>query len=81
MENYICATCGVQYPASEQPPEGCIICQDERQYIGLNGQKWTTLKAIQAHHHNTFTALLPGLTSIVTEPGFGIGQRAHLVQI
>jgi glyoxylase-like metal-dependent hydrolase (beta-lactamase superfamily II) len=80
MPNYLCATCGVQYATSEQPPEGCRICQDERQYVGLNGQQWTTLETVQQNHHNTFTALQPGLTSIVTEPGFAIGQRAHLVQ-
>ncbi len=80
MQNYMCATCGVQYAATEEPPEGCKICQDERQYIGLDGQKWTTLDAIKPDRHNTFTPLVDSLTSIVTEPSFGIGQRAHVVQ-
>lgn len=77
---YMCVTCGVQYDSSEQPPDGCKICMDERQYIGLNGQLWTTLDAIQQHAKNTFNPLIPGLTSIVSEPKVGIGQRAHLVQ-
>lgn len=36
----ICATCGVQYPA---PREDCPICLDERQYVGRDGQRWTSL--------------------------------------
>ena len=80
MQNYICATCGVQYPASQQPPDSCKICQDERQYVGLNGQQWTTLDELKPGHHNTFTQHIPGLTSIITEPSVAIGQRAHLVQ-
>src|SRR5262249_26354685 len=80
MPNYICTTCGVQYPESQQPPTGCMICLDERQYVGLNGQHWTTLEELRPGHHNTFTPLIPGLTSIVTEPAVAIGQRAHLVQ-
>ncbi len=80
MPNYMCATCGTQYAASEQPPRHCIICEDERQYIGPNGQQWTTLNDLRRQHHNVFTSLLPNLTSMVTEPKFAIGQRAHIVQ-
>ena len=32
MENYICETCGTQYPASEQEPDECPICLDDRIY-------------------------------------------------
>ena len=39
MTHYICKTCGTQFAATDQPPEGCPICQDERQYIGPNGQQ------------------------------------------
>jgi glyoxylase-like metal-dependent hydrolase (beta-lactamase superfamily II) len=80
MAYFICSTCGTQYAASFTPPEVCRICSDQRQYIGANGQEWTLLEIVQQTHHNTFTALLPGLTSIVTEPGFAIGQRAHWVE-
>lgn len=80
MPYYMCATCGVQYAVSDQPPEGCRICQDERQYIGTNGQQWMVLDDLRLEHHNVFTSLIPNLTSIVTEPKFAIGQRAHLVQ-
>ncbi len=80
MPPYMCATCGVQYAASDQPPNACIICQDERQYIGIDGQKWITLDELQASRKNTFTPLIPNLTSIVTTPSFAIGQRCHVVQ-
>ncbi|HAX23411.1 MAG TPA: MBL fold metallo-hydrolase, partial [Chloroflexi bacterium] len=38
MEQYICVTCGTQYPEAEQPPAGCPICLDDRQYVNPNGQ-------------------------------------------
>ena len=33
-------TCGVQYGESDAPLEHCLICEDERQYIGKDGQRW-----------------------------------------
>ena len=39
MENYICITCGTQYPASPAAPLHCPICEDDRQYINQNGQQ------------------------------------------
>ncbi len=80
MPNYICITCGTQYPASDTPPEHCPICEDERQYINRNGQQWTTLEALRADHHNILKSEEPSLTGIKTEPGFAIAQRALLVQ-
>ena len=80
MPLYVCATCGTQYPASPEPPEHCLICEDERQYIGWQGQRWTTLESLQADHHNVFKTEEPDLTGIGTHPDFAIGQRALLVQ-
>jgi glyoxylase-like metal-dependent hydrolase (beta-lactamase superfamily II) len=80
MPNYICTTCGTQFPASQEPPGHCPICEEERQYIGWNGQTWTTLEALGADHHNVFKAMEPSLTDIGTEPKFAIGQHAFLVQ-
>ena len=37
-----CLTCAVQYPDTPRPPENCPICLDERQYVGWEGQRWTT---------------------------------------
>jgi hypothetical protein len=80
MPNHICTTCGTQYPASQEPPSHCPICEDERQYIGWNGQTWTTLEALCADHHNVLKTIEPGLIEIGTEPKFAIGQQAFLVQ-
>ena len=79
MPNYICATCGVQYAESVLPPARCLVCEDERQYVGWEGQRWTTLRELQATHRNRLDVEGPELISLVTEPKFAIGQRAlHL---
>jgi glyoxylase-like metal-dependent hydrolase (beta-lactamase superfamily II) len=79
MPHYICATCGVQYPESVLPPEQCLICEDERQYIGWTGQRWTTLAELQGSYRNQLDVEAPELISLATEPRFAIGQRAlHL---
>ncbi len=81
MQNWICVTCGTQYPASDNPPQECPICLDQRQYVGHNGQKWTTIASMQANgSKNRFREYEPHLTGIGTEPQFAIGQRALLVQ-
>lgn len=80
MENYICATCGVQHAATEGPPAACPICQDERQYIGPRGQQWTTKGQLQQSYHNVVRPVEPNLMGIVTHPDFCIAQRALLVQ-
>ncbi len=79
MTAFICITCGTQFVPTDAPPPACPICDDERQYIGPNGQHWTTLPDLQLEHRNTFRELEPGLTAIRTEPGFAISQQAHLI--
>ena len=80
MNAYLCATCGTQYPPSEAPPDRCPICEDERQYVGLSGQTWTTLEQIQKEHSNLFEPYESGLTAIRTDPEFAIGQRAFFIE-
>ena len=80
VDNFICITCGTQYPASETAPEVCPICADDRQYVNQDGQQWTTLARLQEQHSNEFTDVEPGLTGIRTVPAFAIGQQAHLIQ-
>ena len=80
---FICKTCGVQHSPIEEPPALCLICNDERQYVGWEGQQWTTLAEMQAAgYKNRFREVEdePGLWSIDTRPRFAIGQRALLVQ-
>jgi glyoxylase-like metal-dependent hydrolase (beta-lactamase superfamily II) len=77
---FLCVACGTQYPPSVHPPDRCPICEDERQYVPPEGQRWTTLAEMRGHYHNRFTELEPGVTEIETEPAFAIGQRAFLIQ-
>ena len=77
-KHFICATCGVQFAESDEAPARCPICEDERQYVGWKGQRWTTLDELRQNHHNAVREDL-GLTGIGTEPSFAIGQRALLV--
>ena len=81
MEAYICRTCGVQYAPSERPPKRCPICEDERQYVGWNGQQWATMAELIAEgRQNNFYEEEPGLHAIDTRPPVAIGQRALLVR-
>lgn len=80
MPNFICTTCGTQYSEGEQPPSECAICQDDRQYLKVTGQQWTTLDRLRLTHRNSIRFEEPGLTGIGVEPHFAIGQRALLVR-
>jgi hypothetical protein len=77
---FICVTCGTQFPESAQPPDRCAICDDERQYVPPEGQKWTTMEALRSSHRNLIKQEEAGLYSITPEPKVGIGQRAFLIQ-
>ncbi|MEM6529201.1 MAG: MBL fold metallo-hydrolase, partial [Chloroflexota bacterium] len=76
----ICVTCGTQYPPSPAPPASCLICEDERQYVGHSGQQWTTLPEMCQTHTADIREVEPNLTGIGTTPTFAIGQRALLIQ-
>jgi len=73
---YLCVTCGTQFSPADHPPERCPICQDERQFVGLQGQQWTTLEKLQKSHRNTIYQEGEGIWGVLTVPQFGIGQRA-----
>src|SRR3989304_520999 len=81
MKNYICKTCGTQYSESDSLPAHCLICNDERQYVGMNGQQWTTLDDLPSRHRNLIKVEEPNLIGIGAEPSFAIGQRALLIQL
>jgi hypothetical protein len=80
MTAYVCATCGTQFPPSEQPPARCPICDEERQYVGQGGQRWTTMEELSRTHDNVARVHEPDLVGIGTIPSFGIGQRALLIR-
>ena len=74
----ICRTCGVQYGAERAD---CPICLDERQYVGWDGQQWTTLARLtQDGHRGLVREEGPGVIGIGTDPPTAIGQRALLVR-
>jgi glyoxylase-like metal-dependent hydrolase (beta-lactamase superfamily II) len=74
----ICATCGTSFAPASQNPKSCPICEDERQYVGWEGQQWTTMAALAARHHLHFTEE-DGVTMFGLSPGFAINQRAFLI--
>jgi glyoxylase-like metal-dependent hydrolase (beta-lactamase superfamily II) len=80
MPAYICQTCGVQQAPAPAPPGNCAICEDERQFVGRAGQRWTTLAEMQGSYRNDVAELEPELFQLTTRPAFGIGQRALLVR-
>jgi hypothetical protein len=79
VDCFICVTCGAQFAPSLEPPRSCPICLDERQYVGHDGQQWTTLAELCETHHARVEPIEPGLVAIAIEPEFAIGQRALLL--
>src|SRR5438132_4472542 len=80
MPHYICTACGTQYVDSERPPDACLICQDERQYVKPTGQNWTTLDRLWLTQRNSIQFQEPGLIGVGIDPPFAIGQRALFVR-
>ena len=79
MPNYICKNCSTQFAETDQPPAKCKICTDEREFVGWQGQHWTTLGELRQTHRNVVKLEEHGLYGIGMEPSFAIGQRALLV--
>ncbi len=77
---FICLTCGAQFPPSAEPPPECPICTDSRQFVGLDGQQWTSLDKLSQKHRNIIEKQEANLCSIHTEPHFAIGERAFLIR-
>lgn len=77
---HLCVTCGTQFPPADRPPQRCPICEDERQFVGLQGQQWITLEQLQRTHRNTLYQEGEGIWGVTTTPAFGIGQRALLIR-
>jgi hypothetical protein len=76
----ICATCGTQYAASAEPPSECAICRDARQFVALDGQRWTTLQELRRKYSNRIQEEEAGLFSIHTQPNLAISEQAFLVR-
>jgi glyoxylase-like metal-dependent hydrolase (beta-lactamase superfamily II) len=91
MLQWICVACGLEYGApgagtaeaadAEGPPQMCIICSDERQYVPPSGQAWTTSERQEgAGTTATLVELEPGLHQMTVLPQIGIGHKPLLVQ-
>ena len=75
----ICTACGTEYPAGA-PPSACPICEDQRQFVPPEGQRWTTPDELARGHRVEWTELEPGVHQLVVGPHFAIGQRALLIE-
>lgn len=81
MTVWICATCANHYPDQDTPPQRCVICSDERQWVPASGQRWTTAAELAAAgHHGDVREVEPGLLGVGVDPPVAIGQRALVVQ-
>ena len=74
----VCTQCGAQYPTDRQV--SCKLCEDERGSLRRDGQQWISLERLHDEHKNVLLEEERGVLSIGTEPGFGTGQRALLIQ-
>ncbi len=76
MTRAICETCGTQY--IDATPSHCPVCEDDRQYVGWDGQIWTTHEQLRASYKLRLENE-EGLLALGMEPAFAINQRAlHL---
>jgi glyoxylase-like metal-dependent hydrolase (beta-lactamase superfamily II) len=74
----ICATCGTQFGPHQNPPPRCPVCEDERQYVGWSGQRWTSMAEL-ARGHRIELGSEDGVTTLRLQPSFAIDQRAFLI--
>ncbi|WP_243597578.1 hypothetical protein [Thermobifida halotolerans] len=78
---WICLTCGGHYPAAEEPPAACRLCEDERQWVPPTGQRWATLAGLAADGYTTeVREVEPGLLGIGVRQDIGVNQRGLLVR-
>jgi glyoxylase-like metal-dependent hydrolase (beta-lactamase superfamily II) len=75
---FICDTCGTQFAPSVKPPAACPICEDDRQYVGWEGQRWITQETLAAKH-SLRIGEDAGLLAIDMAGSFGIPQRMLLL--
>lgn len=75
---WICRTCAVEHA---EKVDVCAICADERQWVPVGGQRWTTLDELETEGCRAeLTELEPDLFGITTTPSVGIGQQAKLLR-
>jgi len=75
----ICETCGVKRTRDVEITV-CPICADERQYIPVGDQKWTSLEDVSVKRNFLVIERQADLFEIRVTPEFGIGQRMFFVK-
>lgn len=76
-EPKICKACGTEYRRFD-PGEICVICTDDRQYVPVDGQQWTSHNSLLKDHRVQVNMLRENLYELRIVPSFAIGQRALL---
>jgi hypothetical protein len=78
-ETNICTTCGTRYATAKTATDTCAVCLDNRQYVGDQGQQWTSYERLSKVHAIRFSKIHNNLYDLRLMPSFAIGQKAHLV--
>lgn len=76
----ICTTCGTYMKSGFDPAHNCPTCSEERQYVPITGQAWTSEEQLQHKHRVNIIELNSRVVELVIEPTFAIGQRAFLIK-
>ncbi len=80
MTSWVCKACGTQYPAADEPPGACPICEDPRQYVPHDeGQVWLGWDDVVSDHQAVVRDD-HGILGLGCTPSIAIGQRALLVK-
>ena len=76
----ICTTCGVQYAESRNVPDYCRHLRRRAPVHRPRRAEVDDTRRLAERVQNEIQVEEPGITSLWTEPRFGIGQRAFLIE-
>ena len=78
---WICETCAVETADLTEPPAQCFVCEDERQWVPADGQRWTTLEELRRRGTRIVASEVEtDLWGLRAEPEVGIGQQTMVVR-
>ncbi len=76
----ICATCGTRYSQAKYDAAHCLVCEDDRQYVPSDGQRWTSYDRLLSDHCVAIKRHADRLHELKVIPEFAIAQRAFLIE-
>jgi glyoxylase-like metal-dependent hydrolase (beta-lactamase superfamily II) len=77
---WVCPGCGANFPPSDSPPPRCALCEDERQWVRPDGQRWATMPGLADDGYRTEVRdVEPDLLGVGVNRSIGVGQRGLLV--